>query len=256
MMISVHMPKTAGMSFYKALEGHFGETLLRDYVYPRAEKSNVISEYEKNLFAIKNSLKHGKHGIRRWDYERTYRRKLKSYLFDKREVNIVHGHLRPVKYLLLSTRQDLKFVTWLRNPVDRVVSHYYYWIKTYKAGRSPALQSRIIEENWSLEQFCFSAEIRNYYCQFLWGFPKENFDFIGITEFFEEDLLYFSKKYLIGDQLQTARVNVGESREGKSRGGKYELDPEFRSKLESHHSLDMDLYRYAIEMRGMRNTMI
>ncbi|MDT8318412.1 MAG: sulfotransferase domain-containing protein [bacterium] len=248
MIISVHMPKTAGMSFQAILEEHFGETFLRDNVYLRDAKSRLTSEYERNLFAIKQSLKNGKYGIRKWDYERTYRRKLISYLFDKREVNVVHGHLMPVKYLLLSARQDIKFVTWLRNPVDRVVSNYYYWKKTYKVGRSHALHSRIVEENWSLEQFCFSPEMRNVYYQYLWGFPKENFDFIGITEFFEEDLNYFSGKYLGGDKLQTTRVNVGESRNGK-----YDLDPEFRRKLELHHSLDMDLYRYAVEMREKRN---
>src|SRR5205085_9196261 len=111
-------------------------------------------------------------------------------------VECIHGHFLPVKYLLLAIRREITFVTWVRHPVQILLSNYYYWRRTYEPDTSPRLHRQIVEEDWSVERFCLSAEMRNLYGQFLWGFPVENFDFIGVTEFYEEDLAYFAKRYL------------------------------------------------------------
>jgi hypothetical protein len=72
--------------------------------------------------------------------------------------------------------------TWLRDPIERLTSHYYYWVRDYNPKTAGKLRRRMVEENWTLEQFCFSKKIRIIHTTFFWGFPISRFDLVGITE--------------------------------------------------------------------------
>ncbi len=220
MIVSLHLPKTAGTSFVKALENHFGPALLKDY----DDLPINTPPFERNRAALQASIHNGE-----------------ADKFDG--IGCIHGHFLPLKYLLLSFRRDLRFITWLRDPVERMLSHYHFWRKSYDPQKSAPLHKRVIAENWSLERFCLGPELKNVYCQFVWGFPLVYFDFIGITEFYNEDLAYFSKVYL-GTNLETYTVNVGDKV-----GGKYQIDEKFRKQIETFHSGDMMLYKRALTKR-------
>jgi hypothetical protein len=222
MMISVHLPKTAGVSFSNALEDIFGQALLKDYEdYPIN-----TDPYQRKLAALKASIEYGE--------------------IDFAHVPCVHGHFLPLKYLLLAERRKLTFVTWMRHPVQRLLSHYFYWRRSYSPDTAKVLHRRVVEEDWSLEKFCLSPELANLYSQFLWGFPLEMFSFIGITEHYKEDLKFFSNRYLDND-LGYYEENVGD----KQREG-YLINDDLCEKIELHHKLDMDLYRRALEIRSRR----
>lgn len=223
MIISVHLPKTAGKSFEAALKTRFGGSLLEDY----ATFPMNTPEYERNRTALAASLINAD--------------------ADFSTAECIHGHFLPVKYLLMATRRELTFVTWVRNPVQRLLSNYYYWRRTYQAETAPALHRKMAEENWSVERFCLGAEMRNMYAQFLWGFPIENFDFIGVTEFYDQDLAYFAQRFL-GVPVEPQRVNVG-----ATQGGAYEIDEALRSQIEGFHERDMELYQRALEKRRARH---
>lgn len=227
MIISVHIPKTAGTSFAKALEAHFGSGLLQDY----ADLPTNTPQYERNRAALLASVHNAESA-------------------HSTGVACIHGHFLPLKYLLLSVKKDLRFITWMRDPVERVLSHFYYLKSFYDPPTAPDLHRKMIEEDWSVERFCLSPELRNLYGQFLWGFPLEYFDFIGITEFYNEDLSYFSRQYLNTD-LEPHRENLG-----KNEGGSYQIEASFRAKLEQFHAYDFELYRTALVMRQKRNSQI
>jgi hypothetical protein len=163
-------------------------------------------------------------------------------------VECVHGHFLPLKYLLLATTRDVRFATWMRNPADRVVSHFRYWQRTYNPKTAPALHRKMMEEAWSLERFCLGPELKDLYAQFLWGFPLEYFHFVGITEFYEEDLTYFSA-CVLGTPARPFRANRG--RAGQEGGG---IEPSLRRRIESVHARDMDLCGRALAMRLARST--
>jgi hypothetical protein len=222
MIISVHLPKTAGKSFQAALEARFGTSLLEDY----ASFPMNTPEVERTRSALEASLQNA---------DREFA-----------GVQCIHGHFLPVKYLLMATRRPLTFVTWLRDPVDRVLSNYYYWKRAYEPESSPPLHRKVVEEDWSVERFCLCSEMRNMYAQFLWGFPVENFDFIGVTEHYDEDLAYFADRFL-GVPVEAQRLNVG-----AAQGGPYQIDEGLRQRIEAFHDRDMDLYRRALEKRRAR----
>lgn len=167
MLISLHMPKTAGSSFLKAREAHFGERLLKDY----DDIPINTPKYRRNARALSNCVSN------------------RSNQLDG--VDCIHGHFLPIKYYLFGRKTKATFITWLRDPVERLASHYLYWRQAYKPETSKPLHRRFMEENWSWERFCFGPEMRNFYSQFLWGFPLKRFNFIGIFEHFDENYQYF-----------------------------------------------------------------
>ncbi|NVO04070.1 MAG: hypothetical protein HXX09_15345 [Bacteroidetes bacterium] len=225
-LISLHLPKTGGISFLACIEQHFEDSLLKDYYSLPKKTPENIRKYLRKKTSLHSSLSNAKKNFN--------------------GIGCIHGHFLPLKYLLLASKRSLKFVTWMRNPVERLVSHYFYWKSNFEPNSSPGLQSKMIKEEWSLKRFCLGPEVRNIYTQYLWGFPLEYFDFIGITEFYEEDLQYFGKHFL-NTSLEVQKLNVG----NEGNGG-YKIDPSFRKEIETFHAKDMELYQRALEMRQKR----
>jgi hypothetical protein len=223
MIISVHLPKTAGTSFMRSFKAQFGSAFrLDNYDLPIN-----TPPYERNKAALKESVNIAEN-------------------WKEQDVRCIHGHFLPLKYLLLGVKYDVKFITWMRNPVERILSHYHFWKNCYHRDLAPSLHRKVVEENWSLEKFCFSNELRNVYGQFLWGFPFEKFDFIGITEFFDEDLRCLSEGFLDNDlvvykELVSERDCI-----------RYQISNSLRRQIEAFHDLDMYLYRKAFEIRQNR----
>ena len=221
------MPKTAGSSFRASLEECFGDGFRHDYQdYPLAQEAHVRRQ-------------------RAQDWGRSARPA------DFAGVDCVHGHFLPLKYLELSRTLPCTFVTWLREPVARLVSHYYYWQRAYDpaSGLTSPLHRRVVEESWSLQRFCLAPELRNVYSEFLWGFPPERLQFIGITEFFTEDLRYFSQQVL-GNRLQAHTLNSRAGTDGVEPTAR--LSAATRAEIEAYHAADMALYRLALRRREGR----
>lgn len=225
MLISLHLPKTAGNSLLLALNSAFGEkNLFQDY-------SDMIRIQE--YLAGKLSAQETFEGQNRQDVMANYQ--------------CIHGHFLPAKYFSLLKKTDLKFITFLRNPVERLISQYHFFQRSYDPQTAGPLFRKIIEENWSLEQFCFSEEYHNIYSKYLLGFSYESFDFIGLTEFYEDDLLYFSDK-LLQVKLDSHKVNCAVD----NKVGDYKVDSGFRREVESFHSKDMTLYTRVLQDREQR----
>lgn len=213
------MPKTAGNSFKVVLEEHFGDAMRNDY----ADYPLNVRPRKRHRQAVEGCL-----ALKRDEYK---------------SVRCIHGHFLPMKYLLLADMRPTVFVAWMRDPIERLVSHYHYWYDAYdpESPDTRPLHRRVVEEEWSLERFCMSPDMRNLYNQFLWGFPLERFDFIGITENYEADLHAFSMEYL-GSKLQARVENRRKS--PKPRGD--ELAGQLRRRVEKWHAADMDLYKRAL----------
>jgi len=217
MLISLHLPKTAGSSFAASLQDHFGAKLLTDnHDFPI--NTPVLM---RNTHALKMCI-------------------LNSVISYK-NFECIHGHFLPLKYLLV---KDAKFITWMRDPVEGLASHYFFWLRKYDPQNAKPLHKKVVEEKWSLERFCLSPEFKNIYSQFLWGFPIGRFDFIGITEHYQTELEFFAKKFL-GTTLPVHSRNINPNNETKS----YFEDLELKARVEQYHSKDVSLYKRALDIR-------
>lgn len=229
MLISVHIPKTAGQTFRRALLGHFGLSLLLDYEHPFFKSAGA-----KNLFA---SLEDRVNAFRSF-----------------KGVECIHGHFLALKYARLADRTSGKYIMWMRDPVERLGSHYNHCKRKGikgKSGMDDHLHTRIVKEGWTLERFCLEPYLKNYYSQFLWNFPIERFDFIGVTEHYEEDVHYLFSRVLGEDKVFVPdhKVNANKDRTGS---GSYVEDPDLRKRIEAFHDQDMRLYRMVLEKRRQR----
>ena len=95
-LVSIHIPKTAGTSFRNILK-------------------NVYGEKEVIRFDISN-----RRGI-------TIEEKVLKSKKLSRRIKVIHGHFtyrNLTKMVALS--DNVPIVTWLRNPIKRVISNYYY----------------------------------------------------------------------------------------------------------------------------------
>jgi hypothetical protein len=85
--------------------------------------------------------------------------------------------------------------------------------------------------------------------EFLWGFPHRRLCFVGITEFFAEDLRYFSQE-ILGNKMRphtlNRRVEAGLS------PPEADLEAIDRRAVEEYHANDVALYGQALERRQRR----
>ena len=42
-------------------------------------------------------------------------------------VKCIHGHFPAKKYLPFFVTRNIRFITWVRDPFDRMLSNYFYW---------------------------------------------------------------------------------------------------------------------------------
>lgn len=228
MIISVHTPKCGGTSFRSLLENHYASKLIPDY------QDKPLNKTEQNRIG---------------DVE-NFKSNFDNKSYDALKDCCIHGHFLPYKYVSLAGKEGVNFMTWLRDPIERMASHYFFWKRTEKIGDFESfgnLRKKVCLENWSLEQFCFCKELQNVYTIFFYKFPIEWFAFIGITEFFDTDLKYFASKFLGRKEIAIPYKNVN-----KSESESYINDSKLIEDLKSFHSEDYALYEYALKRRTER----
>ncbi|MFK7831540.1 MAG: hypothetical protein AB8B57_17335 [Congregibacter sp.] len=234
LLVSLHLPKTAGTSFLSVLEQEYGERLCRDYddrplnQSPRRRCTAALG------CAVQNVVLPSR--------------------FD--QVDCIHGHFLPLKYRLLAWRRSVRFITWLRDPVERLASHYHYWLRTYNPTESGQLHRKVIEERWDIERFCLSAELQNTYYRFFWRFPPRRFDFLGITEHFESDVAILAERYFSAPFVNVPKQNVNQENPGadEQTPQRYVTDETFRQTVADFHAQDMALYKLVLAQRKCRTS--
>ncbi len=173
-VISTHIPKTAGLSFGAVLESQFSASMFRDYLDP-----NVPYMGARAYLDFSNVL-----------------------LPPRAEC--IHGHF-------LATKYDRAFpaarhATWLREPGQRLVSAYYYATRERNLGRDFDFP---IDD---VIQFARSESQRNLQSVYLDGKDIHEFDFVGILERVDRSLALFRGVFGGDADLRAPDVNVNPER--------------------------------------------
>ncbi|TXS91339.1 hypothetical protein FV139_16545 [Parahaliea maris] len=228
MLVSVHLPKTAGTSFREALSESYGTRLYTDY-NDRPVNTPLLSLRLRTVCSAVTL---------------PFNSPVLTGSFD-----CVHGHFLPFKYCALGVTASPQFITWLRDPLDRLLSHYFYWRDASLSSNFGPVWQQFRDESWSLERFCSEPVMRNLYARFLWGFPLRHFDFVGLTEHYEADLEFLGN-HVLQRNLKLVRRNIM-SGTGK-REAKDALSARFIENVRGWHSKDYRIYEQALEMRARR----
>lgn len=221
MILSVHMPKTAGTTFRQILVDIYGSQIFFDY----CDQYNFVDPQKPSLVTqVGRLVRSGR---------------FKQFRFSPRSSDrCIHGHFRASKYL--PRYNDAKLITWLRDPVERVASHYYHWLRHPDPYHS--LSRKLNVEKLSLEDFARLEPMQNLQYRYLDGVPIERFGFVGVQEHLEAMLpRLFSFLEAPSVTLKTKNVN-----QEKALNKRYELSSETRALIESLNHKDRDIYNYAL----------
>ena len=151
----------------------------------------------------------------------------------------MHGHFRPSQFW--SAGRNAQMILWMRDPVDRIVSHYDFW-SGIPEGADNANHAHFKRTGMSLAEFAawdvISTEFEEMYLDGVDG--PDDFAFIGFTDRYDADLERLAEVLGWPDlpPAQTTNVTPGE---------RTVVDDETRQVIETHHRVEIDFYRRARE---------
>lgn len=218
MIVSIHVPKTAGTAFQQLLSNQFGSRLL---------------------------LENGDRPLAPGYLVRSLRRTAKRWAgqteFDPSRYDCIHGHFLARRFDYLG---KVRRIIWLRDPVQRVASHYHYW------KRVPDMRNAdcrlMIEKNMSLVQFAALPRMRNVQARFVDGCRLSDFAFIGLFENIDESLSRLSAATGIdASSLPRSNANAEKS------GDKYPISDAQAQRVFGLNKRDEKLYAEALSHLGI-----
>lgn len=209
MVISVHVPKCAGTSFRHVLAELYGDALWLNYgtIFTR-------EQYGSELVPTRAAC--------------------------------IHGHFFADAFDGLYSAGANKLITWVRHPVDRVVSNYYHFL------RNPDMRDdccrALHEQGLRLREFAELDWMRNEATRYLAGKSVEQFAFVGVAERFDDSLSVFAADFGWSGSLQGPRVNTNPERKTES----YELTSGEYEHILGLNTLDFLWYNRAIARLELR----
>ena len=213
LIISIHIPKTGGTTFIEILRKCAEEVLYLDYGLERLAPTALFRRGKPITVPFESII---------------------SDLDSFSGRSVIHGHFHAKKYV--GRFPNAVYVTWLRDPVERVASSYFYWQRTDIPG--DPLWERVTAQKMSLEQFAQLEFARNLQEALLSPLAVEEFDFIGITEEYDRSLELFRRLFCPDVSFHATVRNRNPNRQGEF----YDLDPELRKKIFKLNERDAHTY--------------
>ena len=205
----VHVPKTAGTSFRIAAAKYFGDdNVLADYGVHSPTTSEIVCD-----LAYKNPDLY----------------KLSKYI-NKEKIRMLTGHVRVQKYNPVFP--SLSTATFLRHPVEQVLSHYEHYI-------------RHLDYQSSFDDFVREERFTNIQYRLLGGIPLEFYGFIGITDRYNDSIDLFNYFYKSNFEKLSLNTKLSAASHKPLFQSVSDLDQDMYDFIAHRNRHDMRLYQQA-----------
>ena len=163
------------------------------------------------------------------------------------KIKVIHGHFIPSKYR--GYFPTAKRIVWLRHPLFRLISEYFF-AKTIN-DRNNAIHAKLLDDNLSIFEFAKIPQMKNLLSQKIQGIELAQFDFVGIQEFYLQDLV--DLKNLMGwSNFQPITKNSNRYPQYQKCLQEILNDGTLMNNLARLNQEDMELYREALHLRAKR----
>jgi hypothetical protein len=224
-LLFLHIPKAAGTTLHSILEAHYAPSSFRTISDPdqmAKEFAQLPIEQREPIRLLKGHMAFGLHE---------------------------------------SLVGSSTYITLLRDPVDRIISHYYY----VKRVPSHYLHQRVMERSMSLREYASSKltdELDNGQVRLLAGVDSDrsvpigacdtallnvakqnietHFSLVGLSERFDESLALMA--ILLGWDWTPSYTNLNVSTNRPEKG---RIDASTRKRIEQANPLDCEIYAWA-----------
>lgn len=215
MILSVHIPKTAGRSFQVYLQDVFGPRLMNDY---------------GDWVEIKT-----KEGV---DHDERRRLDMLSRIVRIRtDFDAIHGHYLPSKYA--NDVADPRILAFVRDPYQHAISSYHHAVR-HEAG-THAAQHLFNDKRMTLVDLI--EAFPNHQASYLSGLAVEDLAMVGITEAYERSVALFQVVFGIETRPGVEWQNVNPMQRGKA----YKVTDDVRRAVDRYRAEDVALYNRARE---------
>jgi hypothetical protein len=212
-LISIHIPRTAGTSFYQVLKQVYGDNLSislrrKDLNNPKFKGDDLSPILTPNIKAI-------------------------------------HGHVYYYEVRKIHLTNNSKVICWLREPTSRVISNYRFFMHGLRNPEKNKAVYQINKHriNETLLEFSMREENRNRISKFLGDLSLDELFFFGIIESFNADVMSLAKKLKWPDIIIPHLNNV------PSIDISHQLDGTIVDQIKNLNNLDIELYNKALEMK-------
>lgn len=212
-LVSIHIPKTAGTSFIHSLKKQYG--------YQKVTRIDIND----------NKIRINKIPLS------------KAYVYKK--ISVIHGHYSiGLLNNQLHLPSNIPVITWLRDPVERVISNYYYLYKRLDEElKEEKKELNILSKmRRSLIEYAQDERNCNRMSKFLKGIELKDFFFIGIVENYDKDIQELGRKL----NWSTPEI-VMHNKTGKI--NKLTIDEKTKALIRSYNKKDQVLYEQALTLR-------
>jgi hypothetical protein len=236
--IFLHIPKSGGMTVYDILNREYGRSHIYTFSGGRHRLQHDVDKFKALSIQERNSF------------------------------SLLRGHNPFGIHKLLQTH--FSYITILRDPIARVVSHYYYVLN----NPHHLLHENVVSANMSLETYVSSGinyEMDNGQTRQIAGVSEEisfgmcsgdllnqaieniarSFSVVGLTERFDETLLLM--KHVLGWKSYPVYTRQNVSKNKQSKGT---LSEDTRQLIAQYNQLDLELYEYATQLFADQLTLL
>lgn len=214
--VFMHIPKTGGTTFRRLVISKLNVKQFRD----NEDRYNLNkASWYRDYFGITIN------------YEPIFKDKEKIHKYD-----VVNGHFTASKYLFLK----YPIITWVRNPIDRLVSHYYNWLLKYNKidrynDKEKLVWYKYFETGMDLVEF--SKAFGNH-MSFFFDIDFNKFKFVGILEHYNESLDILGKLFNVKlPVVNTICNHIDHPIPNK----------DIRDKICKNQKIDFELYRKCVD---------